>query len=106
MAETLHQANTTFVVHSYYPPSIDLPHYVDNESSVISLIVQFGSLWAAVLGISFIAIRRVRPTASRSDQLAFVWMCLSTFPFLGCLRVYTVICMSNTSNSGMHPFIL
>lgn len=79
---TVQYLNTTILPsHNYYPPSIQLPHYADNESPVISLIAQFGILWAAVLGISFLAIRRARPTASRADQAAFVWMCLSMLSY-------------------------
>ncbi|PLN84111.1 Emopamil binding protein-domain-containing protein, partial [Aspergillus taichungensis] len=67
---------STLPPHRYYPPSAPLPHFAENETSVISLIGQFGLLWAAVLGLALITIRRVRPTAPISDQLAFVWMCL------------------------------
>lgn len=63
--------------HPYYPPTIQLPHYVENETSVLSLISQFGFLWAAVLGLALVIIQRARPTASRSDRIAFAWMCLS-----------------------------
>ncbi|KAB8072616.1 Emopamil-binding protein [Aspergillus leporis] len=70
---------TTAIPHQYYPPGIHLPHYVPNGTSTLSLIVQFGLLWTAVLGVAFIAIRRVRPMASGSDQLAFIWMCLTGF---------------------------
>ncbi|KAB8230928.1 EXPERA domain-containing protein [Aspergillus alliaceus] len=65
--------------HQYYPPGVHLPHFVANETSVVSLIAQFGVLWAAFLGGGFLIIRRVRPTASRSDKLAFVWMSLTGF---------------------------
>ncbi|KAJ5157286.1 uncharacterized protein N7482_008386 [Penicillium canariense] len=68
--------------HNYYPPSVSLPHYVSNESSVISLIAQFGVLCAAVIGIAFVAICRMRPSATLSDQVAFVWMCLTGFVHL------------------------
>ena len=69
--------------HPYFPPSIHLPHYVQNETSVLSLITQFGFLWAAVLGVAVVGIQRARPTASRSDRVAFAWMCLSIFcPYL------------------------
>lgn len=68
------------IPHHYHPPTIRLPRYAANETSVLSLIAQFGFLWAAVLGIAFIVIQRVRPAASRSDQLAFIWMCLSMLP--------------------------
>ncbi|GES60269.1 emopamil binding protein [Aspergillus terreus] len=68
--------NITFIPHPFYPPTIQLPHYVTNASQVLSLISQFAFLWAAVIGIAFLVIRNVRPTASRSDQLAFVWMWL------------------------------
>ncbi|KAJ5828139.1 uncharacterized protein N7525_006392, partial [Penicillium rubens] len=80
MADPLQLANAaTSVSHNYYPPTIHLPQYVDNESSAISIIIQFGFLWAAVLGLALIIISRVRPTASQSDKLAFVWMCLTGF---------------------------
>lgn len=81
MVETPHnRSNINMIPHYYYPPTIRLPHYSANETSVLSLITQFGFLWAAVLGIAFIVIRRTRPTVSRSDQLSFIWMCLSTLP--------------------------
>ncbi|KAF7157619.1 hypothetical protein CNMCM5623_001993 [Aspergillus felis] len=70
---------TTMIPHDYYPPTLRLPHYTTNETSVLSLIAQFGFLWATVLGIAFIVIQRVRPAASRSDRLAFIWMCLTGF---------------------------
>ncbi|PYH87087.1 emopamil binding protein [Aspergillus uvarum CBS 121591] len=70
---------TASVIHNYYPSTIHLPHYATNTTPVFSLIVQFGILWVAVLGVALISIRRARPTASRSDQSAFVWMCLTGF---------------------------
>ncbi|KAI9373780.1 Emopamil-binding protein [Aspergillus egyptiacus] len=73
----------TLIPHHYYPPTIQLPHYAANTSSVISLIVQFGILWAAVLAVAILLIRRVHPSASRSDQLAFLWMCLT-----GCIHLF------------------
>ncbi|PLB34534.1 EXPERA domain-containing protein [Aspergillus candidus] len=73
---------STSPLHRYYPPSVALPHFTENNTSVISLIGQFGFLWAAVLGIALITIRKVRPTAPTSDQVAFVWMCLTGFVHL------------------------
>ncbi|KAL5002995.1 Emopamil-binding protein [Aspergillus recurvatus] len=72
-------ANMTLVSHHYYPRTVQLPHYASNQTSVVSLISQFGVLWAAVLGIAYVVIRSVRPTVSRSDQLAFIWWCLTGF---------------------------
>ncbi|CAG8903245.1 unnamed protein product [Penicillium egyptiacum] len=71
------------VSHNYYPPTIHLPKYVDNESSAVSIIIQFGFLWAAVVGMAFVVICRLRPNASQSDKLAFVWMCLSSQELFG-----------------------
>lgn len=68
--------------HPYYPPTIHLPHYAQNKASVLSLIAQFGLLWAAVLGLALVGIQRARPAASRSDRVAFAWMCLSMSCFL------------------------
>ena len=83
MADPIQLANAAISVsHNYYPPTILLPQYVDNESSAIAIIIQFGFLWAAVLGTAMVIISRVRPTASQSDKLAFVWMCLSEFYIL------------------------
>lgn len=83
MADPVQFTNTaTSVSHNYYPPTIHLPQYVDNETPAVSIIIQFGFLWAAVLGTALIIICRVRPTASKSDKLAFVWMCLSKFYIL------------------------
>ncbi|KAE8375729.1 Emopamil-binding protein [Aspergillus bertholletiae] len=65
--------------HQYHPTTIHLPHFAANETSVVSLIAQFGFLWAAVLGAAGLILQRVRPKASRSDQLAFGWMCLTGF---------------------------
>ncbi|ODM14401.1 hypothetical protein SI65_10136 [Aspergillus cristatus] len=80
MAVTVQLSNESIAVpHPYYPQTIHLPHYVRNETSVFSLIAQFGLLWAAVIGLAFVSIRRIRPTASRSDKIAFTWMCLTGF---------------------------
>ena len=91
------------IPHNYYPPSINLPHYVANESSVLSLIFQFGVLWAAVSGISFALICYLRPSLSLSDRVAFVWMCLS---------ISSLFLMNNHREisplmitSGIHPSI-
>ena len=70
---------STSPLHRYYPPSAELPHFAENKTSVISLISQFGFLWAAVVGIALLTIRKVRPSASTSDKVAFVWMCLSMY---------------------------
>jgi hypothetical protein len=80
MADAMRLTNATAsIIHDYYPPTIHLPHYVANEGSVASLIARFGVLWTAVLGGAFATLYHVRPTASRSDQVAFVWMCFSLF---------------------------
>ncbi|KAL4789435.1 Emopamil-binding protein [Aspergillus venezuelensis] len=63
--------------HLYYPLGLQLPHFTENETPVLSMITQFGLLWAAVIGIGYLTISRVTPTCSVADQLAFVWMCLS-----------------------------
>jgi cholestenol delta-isomerase len=94
---------TNMIPHNYYPPTIHLPHYAANETSVLSLIAQFGFLWAAALGIAFIVIQRVRPAVSRSDQLSFIWMCLSTLPN----RTDTESVLTNMEiNSGIHSSVL
>ncbi|PWI69278.1 hypothetical protein PCL_00925 [Purpureocillium lilacinum] len=69
--------NTT--PHGYYPLGVELPHYVANESSVVSLIARFGFQWAAVLVGSYQLFGYLRPTAKSSDRLAFTWMCLTGF---------------------------
>ena len=73
----VYKMNSTIVAHGYYPNSILLPHYVANESSVLSLISQFGVLWAVVIVGSFGLITRLRPALKTTDHVAFVWMCLS-----------------------------
>jgi cholestenol delta-isomerase len=70
-------ADSNPILHNYYPPWVQLPSYVTNRSSVISLITQFGFVWAAVIGASFFVIGRLRPTVGLSDRIAFTWMCLS-----------------------------
>lgn len=65
--------------HNYYPLWVQLPHYVANQSPVISLIISFGLQWGAVIGASFFIIGRFRPKAGLSDRIAFTWMCLSMF---------------------------
>lgn len=70
-------ANGSMATHNYYPPSIDLPHYVPNHDSVISLIARFGVFWVAVSGIAALLISRLKPSSSLGDRIAFVWMCLS-----------------------------
>lgn len=72
-------ADTVLVSHSYYPPSISLPHYVANEDSVISLIARFGVFWVAVSGTAAFLFSRLRPRSSLADRVAFTWMCLSKF---------------------------
>ncbi|KAL4939424.1 hypothetical protein BDV06DRAFT_214308 [Aspergillus oleicola] len=63
--------------HSYYPSGLQLPHYTGNKTPVVSMIAQFGVFWAAVLGIGYLIVRSVAPTSNASDQVAFVWMCLT-----------------------------
>ncbi|KAJ5327876.1 emopamil binding protein [Penicillium brevicompactum] len=75
--------NSTIVAHGYYPNSILLPHYVANESSVLSLISQFGVLWAVVIVGSFGLITRLRPALKTTDHVAFAWMCLT-----GCIHLF------------------
>lgn len=72
-------ADSIPIPHDYYPLWVQLPHFVHNQSSVISLISRFGCQWAAVIGISFFLIGRLRPTVGLSDRIAFTWMCLSMF---------------------------
>ncbi|PLB48660.1 emopamil binding protein [Aspergillus steynii IBT 23096] len=71
------------IPHDYYPPNLALPHFLPNEDTAFSLIFRFALLWMSALGAGFIIIRRVRPTASKSDQLAFLWMCLT-----GCIHLF------------------
>lgn len=95
--------SSVMVSHNYYPPSIHLPHYVPNESSVLSLIFQFGVLWAAVLGFSFALICRLRPASSLSDRLAFTWMCLSISP--PCPFETSPETSPLMKTSGIHPSV-
>jgi hypothetical protein len=109
--------DSTQIPHDYYPPWISLPHYTPNESSVISLITQFGLQWGFVLVASFLLIGRLRPTASTSDRVAFTWMCLSMYTFKPDLTSYTIFPFpslqashksthSKHINSGIHPPLL
>ena len=91
------------ITHRYYPTSLQIPHYTENETSVLSLIAQFGFLWAAVLVIALFIIRRVRPTASRSDQLTFVWMCLSKITLV---HPYISLEGLTRHDSRIHPPLL
>ncbi|KAA8645118.1 hypothetical protein EYZ11_012390 [Aspergillus tanneri] len=93
------QLNTSNSIHSYYPLGTNLPHYVANQDGTLSLIVQFGALWAAAIGIAYIIIRRVRPTASTSDQGAFLWMCLTGFIHLF-FEAYFVVNHATLAGSG------
>lgn len=90
--------------HNYYPPSIQLPDYVANESSVLSLILQFGILWAAVVGFSFTLICRLRPSLSLSDRVAFTWMCLSIVSPILLDKVQEISPLTRTS--WIHPLFL
>ncbi|KAL4881878.1 emopamil binding protein [Aspergillus karnatakaensis] len=67
--------NTT--PHQYYPLGLSLPHFTTNESSTLTLIAQFGVLWAAAVGFAWVLIGKIRPTASTADRIAFTWMCLT-----------------------------
>lgn len=72
-------ANFTPTTHNYYPLGLQLPHFVENESSPISLIARFGVLWIGVIGLSFFFFGYIRPAAKFSDRIAFTWMCLSMY---------------------------
>lgn len=96
-------ANTTAVLHGYYPSTVYLPHYVTNKDSTLSLIAQFAVLWALALGIASVIIRRARNSVARSDQFAFIWMCFSKY----ILRYHcSEVILTVDEISGMHPSIL
>ncbi|KAH8434359.1 EXPERA domain-containing protein [Aspergillus melleus] len=84
MPETIRFDNMSeSISHDYYPLDLPLPHFLPNKDTPFTLIFQFAILWLSVLGAAFITIRRIRPTATKSDQLAFLWMCLT-----GCIHFF------------------
>jgi cholestenol delta-isomerase len=74
------------VSHPYYPLGVHIPEYFPNESSVPSLIGQFAFLWGAVISVAWLIINRVRPRASKSDRLAFLWFCFSRYSTRSSIR--------------------
>ncbi|CAG8012307.1 unnamed protein product [Penicillium olsonii] len=84
--------------HDYYPQSIELPHFTANVSPVFPLILRFGVLWAAVIVGSYSLITRLRPAYKLSDQIAFVWMCLS-------LSLFPMILTAHITDTRLAGFI-
>ncbi|KAJ9193370.1 hypothetical protein DTO166G4_144 [Paecilomyces variotii] len=63
--------------HPYYPPEAELIGYLENEYSVLKLLVYFAAGCAGILGSTLAIVTRIRPSMNRADQLAILWFVLS-----------------------------
>lgn len=62
--------------HPYYPPHVEIPFYVANETPIPVLLGAFGSLLAIVLMTALTLATRANPDLGRQGRLVFCWFVL------------------------------
>lgn len=71
--------------HPYYPPEAELIGYLENEYSVLKLLVYFAAGCVGILGSTLAIVTRIRPSMNRADQLAILWFVLCKTPRISLL---------------------
>lgn len=63
--------------HPYYPLGIQLPEYVANEWSVMTLVTTFIGGWGVMLGLTYAFMGIAAPKLKTADKIAALWFVLS-----------------------------
>jgi hypothetical protein len=66
-------------IHPYYPTEAQIVGYVANSMSVPALLASFAGGCTVIFGITFLLVKRVRPTISRGDLATIMWFVLCGF---------------------------
>lgn len=63
-------------LHPYYPQEVAIPGYVDNVSSVSTLLATFATAETVLLTSTYVVVKRWKPSITLPDLLAVLWFVL------------------------------
>ena len=68
------------MMHPYYPPTVDLPHYVPNSRSDLSLVSIIGAVCLAIVVSSWMLLAWLKPAITYKERWLGTWfsLCKST----------------------------
>ncbi|KAI4748723.1 Emopamil-binding protein [Aureobasidium sp. EXF-12298] len=71
------------VKHPYYPLDANIAGYVANESTVLSLLGSFVAGCVAILGFTYLIVKRVNPRLPTTELITVMW-----FVLCGCIHLF------------------
>jgi cholestenol Delta-isomerase len=69
-------ANVTSPAHPYYPVEAVIVGYLANEWNTLELCSMFAAGCAAIFSVTFLVVKRVRPSVPVSDLVTILWFVL------------------------------
>ncbi|KAH7406723.1 Emopamil binding protein-domain-containing protein [Phaeosphaeria sp. MPI-PUGE-AT-0046c] len=70
-------------IHPYYPIEAQIVGYLANQWNTFELVSMFAAGCAVIFGITFVLVKKVRPTLSNGDLAAIMW-----FVLCGCIHSF------------------
>src|ERR1700761_6579616 len=66
-------------LHPYYPTEIEIVGYLANTMSVPMLLASFAGGCAVIFSITYLIVKRVRPSTSNGELATILWFVLCGF---------------------------
>lgn len=76
-------SKTASPLHQYYPTEIEVLGYIANTMSVPMLLASFSGGCAAIFSITYLIVKRVRPSISNGELATILW-----FVLCGCIHTF------------------
>ncbi|OAL04719.1 Emopamil-binding protein [Phaeosphaeriaceae sp. SRC1lsM3a] len=70
-------------VHPYYPIEAQIVGYLANKWNTLELLTMFASGCAVIFGVTYVLVKKVRPTLSSGDLATIMW-----FVLCGCIHSF------------------
>jgi cholestenol Delta-isomerase len=70
-------------LHPYYPTEIEIVGYIANTMTVPMLLASFAGGCTVIFGITYLIVKRVRPSISNADLATILW-----FVLCGCIHTF------------------
>jgi cholestenol delta-isomerase len=70
-------------VHPYFPVEAQITGYLANKWNTVELLTMFVAGVSAIFGITYVLVKRIRPTLSTGDLTTILW-----FVICGCIHSF------------------
>jgi cholestenol delta-isomerase len=70
-------------IHPYYPVNAQVVGYLANKWNTLELVSMFAAGCAAIFSVTFVLVKRIRPTLSNGDLATIMW-----FVLCGCIHSF------------------